>query len=215
MSQASAEERRRARRARRRETRRRDILISARRVLRRTGLEGFTMSALADEADLSKPSLFYYFDSKEQIMAALAGALLEAESDVLLRAVEGAESGIEALVALLRAHVAHHREDLTSFAMLSTWAQSAGAQRELLERDVYPASAVVNDALAARLVADRELGRLHPDVHPRRLANVAFLVGHGLLQLMASLGAIGGHTRFSSDELLDEACAALRRAALA
>ena len=211
MSAPANKELRLARKARRQEGRRQAILDAARQVVSARGLEQFTMGAVAEQADLSKAALFYYFDSKEDVIAALAGSILAAEGEVLLDAVRSAESGVEALCALARAHVEFHRSDLSAFRIFSLWTQTAGVQRALLASDVYPAAARVNDALAKRLAADQRAGRIHRDAEPRRLANVAYLAAHGLLALLASLEGLGGNTRFSLDELLDETCALLRR----
>jgi len=206
---------REARRERRRSARREQILDAAREVLVRDGLDGFNAAAVARAADCSKPALFYYFDSLEEVVAALAESLFRREAEVLRAAVEDAGSGIEALAALVRAYVDHHARDLDTFSVLQAWTRRAGVQERLLERQVYPAAAGINDRLEAMLRRDRRGGRLHADVHPRRMANLAYVTAHGIVSLLSGLRALGGDTRFGIEELRDEACAVLERAARA
>jgi len=198
-----------ARKKRRQEGRREFILQAARAVLRGEGLEGFTLTAVAEEADLSKTALFYYFDSKDDLLAALAAERLQTESQVLLDAVEAAPSGIDALAALARAHVDFHRADLESFRALERWVLASGVRDRLLKDAVYPGAARVNDALEIRLAEDARGGRLRSGAEPRRLANVAYTSAHGLLTLAASIESLGGRLRFDLDDLLDETCATL------
>ncbi len=206
---------REARRDRRRADRRERILDAAREVLVTRGLDGFTAAAVAEAADCSKPSLFYYFDSVEEIVAALAEQLFRREADALAAAVEAADTGIEALCALVRAYVDHHARDLAAFSVLQAWSRSAGVQHRLLAREVYPAAAAINDRLESMLRRDRRAGRLHPDAHPRRLAHLAYVTAHGIVSMISSVRDLGGDTRFGLDALRDEACGTLERAARA
>jgi AcrR family transcriptional regulator len=209
VKEATPEQTRLARKKRRQEGRREFILGAARAVLRGEGLEAFTLAAVAEEADLSKTALFYYFESKDDLLAALTAERLQAESRVLLDAVESAPSGIDALAELARAHVGFHRDDLESFRALERWVLASGVRDRLLKDAVYPGAARVNDALETRLAEDERGGRLRRGAEPRRLANVAYTSAHGLLTLAASIESLGGRLRFDLDELLDETCATL------
>jgi len=209
----SPETRRAARRERRRAARRCQLLDSARELLARGGLEGFTAAALAEAADVSKTSLFYYWESLDDLLEALALEELRAEERAVLDAIEAAPDGVEALAALVRAVLATHRGRLDLFRALQAWLRSAGAARHLFERELVPRAAAINDGLEAMLRAEQRAGRLHPEVHPRRLANVAYVSAMGLVSLAADLRALGGSTRFGLDELCEEACRALVRAA--
>nr|AYM52728.1 TetR family transcriptional regulator [Archangium disciforme] len=209
---ASATEAREARKARRQEGRRQVILAAARAVLVRAGVSGLTLEAVAAEADLSKPSLFYYFRSKEALVGELAVEGLAREVEVLEAAVASAGSGVEALAALVRARVDLYAEDLDAFRVVYLWPQLLGRQSDAQRERAYALSARLNDALEARLQADARAGRLAPGFQPRRLANVAWTVAHGLLSLVAGLENAGGSTRHTLSQLRDEACALVLRA---
>ncbi|MDY7227647.1 TetR/AcrR family transcriptional regulator [Hyalangium rubrum] len=203
---------RQARKERRQQGRRAELLVAARAVLVKEGVAGLTMEAVAAAADVSKPAVFYYFRSKEELVGALAVEQLEAEVRVLEAAVAGAASGVEALAALARAKVDFYAEDLDAFRVAYLWPQLIGLPVELLRERVYPLSQRVNDALEARLKEDARAGRLAPGFEPRRLANLAWTTAHGLLALVAGLERAGGSTLHTLHQLRDEACALLLRA---
>lgn len=200
--------RRLARKARRQENRRHAVLACARAVLVARGPVAFTMEQLASAADTSKATLYYYFRSREEVVGALALEVLRREVEVLSRVVIAADTGVEGLAALVRARVEHHLADPDGFRILYVWAPVLGDSQLLAE--VYPLSAVVNTTLEAKLQRDRRAGLLHPDAHPRRLADLAWATAHGLLSLAISHD---GGAVFPWRELVDEACDLLIRGA--
>jgi AcrR family transcriptional regulator len=201
------------RKARRQETRRNALLDAARELLARGGLDGFTMSAVAEVADVSKASVYYYFDSKEDLVAALGARLFEREVRTLEAAVDEASTGVDALEALVRARLRLYRDDLDAFRILYVWTQGLSLDSERVAARIYPDSEALNDAVEEKLEHDRRNGRLRADAHPRKLANLAWISAHGLLLFHANLLATRSASRFSLDDLTYEACSALRRAA--
>lgn len=78
------------------------ILDAARRVMNQRGYPAATFKAIAEEADLSRPTLHYYFDSREQIYDALvadASALI----DECVAGAARCDTLSESLVALVTA----------------------------------------------------------------------------------------------------------------
>lgn len=210
--EADPKARRLARKARRQDNRRHAILACAREVLVAHGPVAFTMDQLAAAAGTSKATLYYYFRCKEDVLGALALDVLRREVEVLGRAVIAANTGLDALAALVRARVEHHLADPDGFRILYQWAPVLGDPQRLLLAEVYPLSAVVNTTLAAKLLRDRKAGLLHPAVDPHRLAELAWLTAHGLLSLALGLSPAGDA---SWRALCDEACATLVRSARA
>lgn len=205
------EGRRDARRARQREA----LLDAAERVLRRDGVAGFTVAAVAAEADLSKPALFYWFSGKERLLGELAARLLEAEAAALVAVVGAAPDGFTALGDFVRAAAARGAADLPGWRIVHVWSQVTGPGpdgADLLRDRVYPASARVAGALEARLRAEPAL---HPDVDPRRLANAAWATANGLVGVQSGLALAGGDLRHPLATLVEEAAAALVRGARA
>ncbi len=74
LNDSVARTKREARSERRRNQTRAEILDTARNVVLSKGLAGFTLSAVADELALTKPALYYYFDSKEALSVRAAAS---------------------------------------------------------------------------------------------------------------------------------------------
>jgi AcrR family transcriptional regulator len=93
------------RQQRRSDGRRREILHAAARVFRRRGIVAAGMREIAEEAGLSPGNLYYYFDSKDELLLFCQERTLEH----MLAAVDAAkavgQSSAEQLRAILRAHV--------------------------------------------------------------------------------------------------------------
>ncbi len=212
VNEADSRARRLERRARRRESRRARILEAARKLMLERDSETLTMAAVAEAADVSAPAIYYYFKSKEALVDELAVSLLEAEVDAMVEAVAGAPDAATATAAFVRARLAHYQERPDAFALVFDKAAKVGVSRETLEKRVYPLSAKANGALEARLVQAQREGQAHPELHPRKMANVAWCVSQGILEIAATMRQLGGNLKFTVDELGEEACAALRRA---
>lgn len=210
LPESSSEERRLARKSRRQDNRRQQILRAAREVLLAHGLDACTMEQVARAADTSKATLYYYFQAKEEVVAALAIEALRREVEALSQAVIAAERGLDGLVALIRARVEHYLADPDSFRILYTWAPALGAAQRLVLAEILPLTAVVSQTLEAKLQRDRRAGLLHADANPARLAQVAWLTSHGLLS-----HAMSDPSSAAWRPLCDEACAVLTRGARA
>lgn len=197
-----------ARKARRQAGRREAILAAAREVLLTDGL-AFTMDRVADRADVSKAGLYYYFDSREAILGALAVVALQREVEVLGRAIVGAPTGVEAIAALLRAKVELYRDDPDTFRILYLGSPLLGLADARILAELHPLAEVVVSALENKLVRDQRLGVLDPDVDARRLASLVAATAQGILATTLGLGDQGGALRFELAALCDEASAAL------
>lgn len=202
-AQPDPKARRIARKSRRQDNRREVLLACAREVLLAHGPVAFTMERLAAAAGTSKAALYYYFRSREELVAALALAVLRREIEVLSRVVTTADSGLAGLAALLRARVEHHLADRDGFCILYLWSPVIGDPRLLTE--VHLLSAVVHTSLAARLARDHKAGLLHPGLDPRRLPDLAWSLAQGLLIRIVSDPALPWR------ELLNDACTTLLR----
>lgn len=209
--------RRLARKARRQENRRQILLRSARDILLRHGPLAFTMEQVAHAADTSKATLYYYFRSREEMIGALAVDVLRREVEVLSAAVSAADSGTDALAALVRARVSHYMGEPDDFRILYLWAPMLDDPQRLLLTEVHALTAVVNTTVEAKLARDRKAGLLHPDAHPQQLAQLGWLTAHGLLSfILGSAPAAPTPTDGSSllpwRQLCDAACTTLIRA---
>ena len=87
------------------EARRLEILHAAARVFRRRGIAAAGMREIADEAGLSPGNLYYYFDSKDELLLFCQERTLEHMLAAVDAAKVGAPSCAAQLRAILRAHV--------------------------------------------------------------------------------------------------------------
>ena len=167
-----------------------------------------TTAAVARAADISAPTLYYYFPARQALIDALALSMLRQDITRIEAAVDQAEDPIDALVAMVRVHVLHHAAQPEHY-FLYEGISRAGLSQEVLVTGVYPLSKRLNDRLEARLLAGQRAGLVHPDVRPRLLANAAWCMAQGVLVTALGFVRSGGQMLFSVEELLEEACANL------
>lgn len=152
------------------------LLDAAEKLMRTSGLANVTTKAIAREAGCSEAALYKHFANKEELFVRVlmertpnAGPLMAA-----LRAGPGELGGEEGL-----ADVARHASLFYADAM--PMAASLFAEPALLTRhregvrEIGAGPHLVLDALAGRLLRERDAGRLRPDADPRAAA--ALLLG--------------------------------------
>jgi len=126
-----------ARRRREREQRRESILRAAREVFFRRGFHRATVDEVAEVAEVSKGTVYLYFESKETILAHL---LLEGLNELVKR-LERAFAPEEALAAdvrirrLARAYLSFFQEEPDYFRLLM--ALDRGRFQETVPEEVY------------------------------------------------------------------------------
>ena len=202
------EVRRDARKARRHARHRAALLDAAREVLAEEGLPGFTVARVAGRADVSKPSFYYYFRSREELVAALADQIAAEEATELTRAAYAAGDGADALEAAVRAGVTWHRADLDRYRLLHQWPAVVGIVPGFLEQTVQPRREQVLMVLERRLAGGSDVKEVHRD-----LAALALATAHGIVSTLAYMDALGADLGRRVDGMLDAGCASLRAAA--
>ena len=179
---------REARNERRREHTRTEILDTAREAVLRDGIAGFSLAAVADELGLTKPALYYYFDSKE----ALLFEVLLREWHDLATAVEAAvdrtETGADAVEQLMRTVFDHYRDRLALFMLFHKMGPGGDFQGIIgpaqLER-IHPLNEPLYGGTETRLRADQIKGVFPRNHDPRRFAFTAHTAVIGLLNMKA------------------------------
>ncbi len=98
------------RRERERQNRRKAIVTAAKRLIVRSGVEGMSMDQLARAVELNKATLYLYFESKADLIDAIAYeglVLLEKE----LQEIEGSsKSGLDKVLTLARTTLAFYKQ---------------------------------------------------------------------------------------------------------
>jgi len=93
------------RKQRERDERRRLIFDKTKELILEQGLNGFSMRDVARETELSKGTLYLYFDNKETLLSAILDEAAETFINFVSERISDRMSGIEALRALWTAGI--------------------------------------------------------------------------------------------------------------
>lgn len=118
-----------ARRERERTARREAILDAAQELIESEGYHGIRMDAVADAVELSKGTLYLYFENKDALCAAVATRLIDDFLPFLQAALEEADSGLDAIRALLHTYYGFTQDHPHHFRFALAWL-SAGERMD-------------------------------------------------------------------------------------
>lgn len=197
--------RREARKRERHAERRRLIMQSARSLLVQQGIENFTIAQVAQVASVSKPAVYYYFESKEDLVCELSLDVMVAERERLERVISGASSAVDALVQLVRCRIDYFLEDRDSFRILHVWGPMLGLQARLEASPQHAGVLAVVARVAQRLADERDQVRLSSRVEANRMSELAWAMSQGILA-MTALGPARETDMSRARELRDSAC---------
>jgi AcrR family transcriptional regulator len=212
-----ARTKREARNERRRDQTRAEILDTARDAVLRSGLAGFTLSAVADELGLTKPALYYYFDSKEALLFELLLREWVESATEVQAAVEETESGTDAVEQLMRTVFNRYRDRLELFVLFFKMGPGGEFEEiigpEELER-IRPINDMLYGGAEARLRADQRTGGFPKKRDPRRFTFTAHMAVIGLLNMKAIAASAKDPLIHSDEDMIDDMCTTFRDAAL-
>jgi len=180
-SAPAREKRRQADKANRHSERRASIMRAAKELLVAHGIDRFTVAEVAHASRLSKPSLYYYFESKEALVLNLAIEALELEYRAVAETVQIAETGIAALVGLIRARVDHFLHDHDAFRLLHVWAPALGLQRQLMQSNTNRQMNALLDDIGIRLNSEKNGSPRTALRDAQQLPAVAWAMSQGIL----------------------------------
>lgn len=118
-----------ARRERERTARREAILDAAQELIAEEGYHGVRMDAVAEAAELSKGTLYLYFENKDALCAAVATRLIDNFIPFIETAVNEAATGLRGVRALLQAYYDHTLDNPHHFRFALAWL-SAGERMD-------------------------------------------------------------------------------------
>lgn len=196
-------EARHARKQRRRDRSREDILAAARAVLIRNGIASVTLEAVAREAGMSKTGLYYYFASKEELVFELVFGIWEGQAQRVKGAVDQAETGSDALAAVIRHTVECFAPQMDDFRLAYLLGQVSGSSSLVLSPEQFERIRPVNDTLFAG--AAGKLAEAGPSgvVEPRLFAFLAFASALGLLTMKGLVESLGDPLLYSDEQLVE------------
>lgn len=109
------------RREREKAERRANIVDAAELVFLQDGFEASTMEQVATRAEVSKGTLYLYFESKDDLRSAIAERWVSALLARMHRALADVETGLEGMGVIVDAYDAHFREHPNHCRMALSW----------------------------------------------------------------------------------------------
>jgi len=110
-----------ARRERERTARREAILDAAQELIAAQGYHGMRMDSVAEAVELSKGTLYLYFENKDALCAAVATRLLDTLIPFVESAVENTPTGLDAVRQLLQKYSDFTQENPHHFRFALAW----------------------------------------------------------------------------------------------
>lgn len=183
----------RERKEREKEQRRLDILDAAERIFFSKGWKVATMDEVAEEAELSKGTLYLYYKNKDELFLAISYRGIKMMVDQFREAVKNAGNGLEQVFAIGRAYNQFAIEYPNYYNMI---AQFELNELEFFKNDdsnplAVKCSQMGNQALAVVIrslqegIAD---GSVRDDIDPVRTAAILWGQATGIIQLAAMKG---------------------------
>lgn len=163
-----------------------------------------TLEAVASEAGISKAGLYYYFSSKDVLIFELVFSTLEGHAQAVQTAVAKAESGGQALSAIVRETVQAYTPKMDDFRLAFMFGQVAGSagvqwSAEQFAR-IRPLNAMIFGGAAALIEKGHTGGG---KIEPRLLAFLAYLSALGLLTMKGMVEAQGDPLIYSDERLIN------------
>lgn len=118
-----------ARREREREARREAILDAAQDLVASDGYHGLRMDAVAEAAELSKGTLYLYFENKDALCAAVATRLIDKLIPSIQARIANTSTGLEAIRQLLETYCEFTQDKPQHFRFALAWL-SAGERMD-------------------------------------------------------------------------------------
>jgi TetR/AcrR family transcriptional regulator len=178
------------RRQREKEKRRSDIVDAAEKIFFSKEYDLATMDDVAEQAELSKGTLYLYFKSKEDLYMGITQRGLEILRTEFLKAIQSQKRGLEQIRAIGEAYSLFAREHSSYFKamvyfhshILESIADVSFAEPEAQE------GIEVLGICAQALRQGVEDGSIRSDIDPMKMAIILWGQTTGILQLAMSLG---------------------------
>ncbi|MFW6181976.1 MAG: TetR/AcrR family transcriptional regulator [Spirochaetota bacterium] len=178
------------RRLREKEARHNSIVGAARALFLEKGLEATTMEDIAREAELSKGTLYLYFENKEELIYALLLEVLEGLKERVERACGGGGSGYDRARRIIRAYLEHQREHF-EYLHLSQYLDYQVSAHTGAGSTAYRCFAVIDDmkTTVIRVLREgQEDGSIRAGLDPEKTAVTYVHAMESFVQKLAARG---------------------------
>jgi AcrR family transcriptional regulator len=195
------------RKEREKEQRRNDILDAAEKVFFSRGLNMATMDEVAEEAELSKGTLYLYFKSKEELYLGIAYRALSLLKEMFQSAASGASTGLEKVRAIGEAHYHYSNQYPNYFNMVVHYETSQMDQSSYDNTlmQCHQLGKEVMDVVTESVLAGIEDGSIRSDLDPLRTAYLLRGMSAGIIQTISREKEHFEKTEpFSAEELMED-----------
>jgi len=184
------------RKSREREDRRRNILELTKGLVLEKGVDALSMQDIADAAELSKATLYLYFQSKESLFMEILDEATKSFCAYVEERIDPESTGIEALNALWSSYLGLFGESediiiLTGIMRTITPAAPLDSRGDDgIAGDDPPSGAAharMRSLIAAILERGRRDGTLDPAMDPRRLSRTVIMIAMAIIDNVARL----------------------------
>ena len=196
------------RRQEEKDRRRDEILDAAASVAEQHGVATFTMDQVARKARLSRALIYVYFSDKEDLLFGLADRGNAMLHDRFAAIAAKRQTGLKMIQAMGRSYVAFATEAPVYFEAMACFAAHEMQQSKQDENDTLCLEGCdrVLGVLIQALHTGTVDGSIRRDIGPPELVAVSLWgLMHGIIQLIATKGAILEYKGASSKKLVDSA----------
>ncbi len=175
------------RRQREKEQRRNLILDAAESVFFARGMRQATMDDVAEEAELSKGTLYLYFQSKEELYLGITCRALELLKEMFQEAIARHTTGIEKIRTIGETYYQYSRKYASYFHVIQQYELSQldkSLTGEMLKR-CHQAGSEVMRVVADAVATGINDGTIRQDLHPVKTAYLLQGLSNGIIQLIA------------------------------
>lgn len=192
------------RKEREKEQRRNDIIDAAEKVFFSRGLDNATMDEIAEEAELSKGTIYLYFKSKEELLFAIDLRAMKILMSLFRESISKGNSTIDNLLEIGRAYVRFSREYEHYFKILLHFEGSGNfnLSHELFAQMCSQEEDPMN-FLISMLGKGIDDGTVRSDIPPVILAHCLWSQTTGILKLTKTKNFHSDMKNHSEDEIIN------------
>ncbi|MEM1270810.1 MAG: TetR/AcrR family transcriptional regulator [Bacteroidota bacterium] len=191
------------RRERERRRRRTEIIDAAEEVFFAKGIDDATMDDVAEAAELSKGTLYLYFESKEDLYFAIAARGIEVLHGLFSEAVREQPTGMDKLNAIGYAYYDYYKTypDYFQAVLHHEHNTTVPAEATSNERLCLSQGRAVHGLMANVVQEGIDDGTIRPELHPQLTALTLWGAATGIIQIMAHKSAMLASEEVSDDLL--------------
>lgn len=193
------------RKEREKQQRREEIILAAEKVFFGKGFEMATMDDIAEVAELSKGTLYLYFNSKEDLHMAVARKSIRLLRTITLKAIEGEGTAIEKLGRMGRATIEFSRTDPDRMRAIMTLEEMEPQALSVTTSDVqdliYKESTVETVILMVKKGVEEKL--IRPDIPVMLIAHTLWMTVLSVVRFVTMKPGLLEALELTQDQILE------------